>query len=113
MPYRTKNTLEAWTDEFLQLGYPRAGTIRVLDHDSDDDGGLVIVELSNAATATYLEPQKEGDSTWVVTMDTDGQTLSLDAAGLQLHAVELSTVAALCAYLEAKAKSHPHEVPGG
>jgi hypothetical protein len=104
MPFRSRRTLEAWLEEFSQLGYPIAGSLRVMDQDSADgeDTGLVGVSLRYAATVTYLQPDAPYSTRWVVTMEPRETPVVLDSAGLLNLSTELATVSALCAFLQAK-----------
>ena len=104
MPYRSRHTLEAWLEEFEQLGYPIAGSLRVMAQDSDDgeDSGLVGVQLAHASTVTYLQPDGPYSTRWVVTMEPREVAVVLDSAGLLNLSAELATVSALCAFLQAK-----------
>ena len=104
MAFRSREVLEAWVEEFLALGYPLAGTLRVMDQDGGDgaDTGLVGVHLAHASTITYLQPETPTSHRWVVALDPREETVVLDSPGLLHLATELSTVSALCAFLQAK-----------
>lgn len=111
MPFRTRDTLEAWLQEFQGLGYPIAGSVRVMDQDGADgeDTGLVGVHLANAATVTYVQPEAPYSTRWVVTMEAREHAVVLDSAGLLKLAAELSTVSALCAFLQEKSAAFREE----
>src|SRR5690349_17831617 len=104
MPFRSRRTLEAWLEEFVQLGYPASGSLKVMDQDSSDgeDTGLVGVQLAYASTVTYLQPDGPYSTRWVATMEPREAPVVLDSAGLLHLSTELATVSALCAFLQAK-----------
>lgn len=104
MPFRSRHTLEQWLEEFRALGYPIAGALKVMQQDGDDGAntGLVGVELANAATVTYVQPEAPYSLRWVVTMEPRDEAVVLDSAGVMSLAAELSMVSALCAFLQAK-----------
>lgn len=107
MPFRSQRTLEAWLQEFREQGHAMAGSLKVMSQDGDGgaDTGLVGVLLANASTVTYLEPQAPYATKWIVTMEPREEDLVIDADGLRALAAELSVVAALCDFLEAKSAS--------
>lgn len=107
MPFRNKATLETWLAEFLDMGYPVAGTIKILDQDGERgaDTGLVSVHLRNASTAVYMQPETPAGHRWVVTLEPRDTSIELDAVGLLQLAEELHVVSALCAFLQSKSRS--------
>ncbi len=107
MPFRTMATLESWLEEFRQLGYPVAGTLRVIQQDGDDgaDTGLIAIELAHGAVASYIQPGVDGSPEWVATMEARDDALTLDAASLLSVAAELSVVSALCTFLQSKSEA--------
>lgn len=106
MPFRTKELLEQWLEEFRKLGYSEEAELIVMPQDGQDGGdtGLVGVRFANAATVTYMQPEKPGDPQWVVTMEAREQDVILDSAGVMRLAIQLTTVSALCAFLQAKSE---------
>jgi hypothetical protein len=104
MPFRSRDTLEAWLEEFRALGYPVAGSLKVMQQDGEDgeNTGLVGVRLANASTVTYVQPEAPYSMKWVVTMEAREDPVVLDSAGLMNLASELAIVSALCAFLQAK-----------
>jgi hypothetical protein len=106
MPFRSQDTLQAWLDEFVGLGYPIAGSVKVIPQDGDDgeNTGLVAVSLVHAATVTYIQPEAKGSSRWVVTMEPRDGAVVLDPPGLLGLASELSIASVLCAFLQGKAQ---------
>jgi len=104
MPFRSQRTLETWLAEFRERGHDVAGSLKVMRQDGDGgaDTGLVGVQLANASTVTYIQPQAAYAVKWVVTMEPREEPVILDSDGVRLLANELSVVAALCDFLEAK-----------
>ncbi|MFE7845811.1 hypothetical protein ACFUTX_11545 [Microbacterium sp. NPDC057407] len=104
MPFRSRRTLETWLEEFERLGYPTAGSLKVMEQDNEDggDAGLVGVQLAHASTVTYVQPESPMSTRWVVTMEPREVAVVLDSAGLLKLSNELATVSALCAFLQAK-----------
>ena len=104
MPFRSRETLEQWLEEFRTLGYPIAGAVKVMQQDGEDGAntGLVGVQLANADTVTYVQPDGPYSQRWVVTMEARDAAIDLDSAQLMNLAAELSMVSALCAFLQAK-----------
>lgn len=54
-------TLERRIDEFIDIGYPGAGSLRVLPSD-DEDTGLIKLELCNASTTTVIHPPGDNET---------------------------------------------------
>lgn len=104
MPFRSRQTLEEWLEEFRSLGYPFSGSLKVMQQDGDDgaDTGLVGVRLANASTVTYVQPEAPYSHKWVATMEARDEPVVLDSAGLMNLATELSIISALCAFLQTK-----------
>lgn len=107
VPFRSQRTLEVWLAEFRDQGHPVAGALKVIEQDGDAGAntGLVAVRLANASTVTYIEPESPYAAKWVVTMEARDDALVLDADGVRALAAELTTVSALCDFLEAKSAS--------
>ena len=108
MPFRNLETLESWLDEFRQLGYPTAGVMRVMVQDGDGgiDTGLVGVRLEHGSASVYIQPTTQRGSHWVATFEPRDNAVDLDASQLRFVSSELTTVAALCEFLEQKALAH-------
>lgn len=113
MPFRTRETLESWLQEFVSLGYAPAGTARVVPQDGDGGAntGLVIVGFTNASTATSVQPSEEDPTRWLATMEPREDAVVLDAAQLLNLSTELATLSALCGFLQAKARAFPRPDP--
>jgi hypothetical protein len=110
MPYRNRDTLEAWLADFEQQGYAVAGSLRVMPQDGSEGGdtGLIGVRLVSAHTEIYIEPETRDASRWVVTMEPRESAVVLDAAGLLQLSSELATLGALCGYLQTRAQAILH-----
>lgn len=110
MPFRTKELLEQWLDEFSSLGRALPGELEVLRHeDLDVDGGdtgLVVVRLKHTGPYAYLEPSAPGDPGWQITFAPRNDEVTLDVDRLLGLADELVAAAALCTFLEEKSRSH-------
>lgn len=107
MPFRSKETLERWVDEFHEAR--GAGErIKVIVQDGTDgaDTGLVIVPLENATVTIFMQPAEVGAASWRVTIEPQPDTTILNSHQLHAMAVELSVAAELCAYLEARSVGH-------
>lgn len=104
MAHRSREMLEAWIEEFRDLGHTMPGSIKVMQQDGIDgaDTGLVGVHFANAVTVTYLQPDADGSGTWMVTMEPREEAVVLDSADMLDLANELAVVAALCAFLQGK-----------
>lgn len=111
MPFRTKEVLESWLEEFSAATGDKADEAEVLrlDGDSDGDGdetGLVVIRLHNATTDVYMQPAGPGDPDWEVTFAARDRDLALTAEGVAALAAELQRVAALCRFMQQKSRDH-------
>ncbi|MDQ1124598.1 hypothetical protein [Microbacterium trichothecenolyticum] len=109
MPVRhllNKGMLDEWLTEFRSLGYLTGSDIRLLDQedDNDPDAGLIVVDLSEAKTVTYLQPITGGDGAWKATMEARDATIELSAVALVNLGNEVNVLGALVAFLEVKSK---------
>lgn len=117
MPFRTMTTLQTWIDDFRASGYDDAEILRVIPQDGDDgeDAGLVAAKLRSVSTTFYIAPGAEQGSTeWAVTFEPRENAAPLPAGRVMALAGELSTLAALCSFLQARseafvAAAHPGE----
>ena len=110
MPFRSKDTLEQWVNEFHEAR--EAGDlVRVVVQDGSDgaDTGLVVVPLRNATVSVYMEPVEIGDSRWRITLEPQPDFTILNSHQLHALSAELSVAAELCAYLEARSVGHEEE----
>lgn len=110
MPVRrllNKDLLEEWLVEFRALGYLTGSDIRLLEQDdeTDPDSGLIVVDLSEAKTVTYLQPVTGGDGIWTATMEARDATIELDAVALVNLGNEVNVLGALVNFLNGKSKT--------
>ncbi|WP_104166166.1 hypothetical protein [Arthrobacter sp. SX1312] len=107
MPFRSKQTLETWIDDFRTTREGGA-LISVLVQDGADgaDTGLVIVPLRNDSTEIYLQPVAVGDPRWSISFGARSEDSELTAAELHGLAAELLVAASLCQFLEEKSIGH-------
>lgn len=98
--------LEQWLDEFRNLGYLTGSDIRVLEQQDDTDlnRGLIVVDLSEAATVTYLQPIADSGGRWKATMEARDTTIELTAVAIVNLANELTVLGALVSFLETKSR---------
>ncbi|MDQ1123832.1 hypothetical protein [Microbacterium trichothecenolyticum] len=108
MPFRSKQTLEHWVDEFIDAR--GAGEeVRVVVQDGHDghDTGLVVMPLENAPNTVWIEPREAGDElTWHIVIEPSADTLDLTSFELNALTHELQIVAELCAFLQEKSLGH-------
>ena len=104
MPFRSLTTLRAWVDEFAELGHVPPGTLKVIQQDGGDGAntGLVAVRFENASTLGYVQPERAGSITWMVTLEPRESALTIDAASVRDLADELTRLSALCDFLQEK-----------
>jgi hypothetical protein len=108
MPFRTKELLQTWIEEFVAAEPQSAPSLDVLRHDGDigDDTGLVIVQLEYASTDVYLQPVAPGNPAWEVHFGARPQDFALDAERVQQLAEKLALASRLCAFFEQKSRDH-------
>ncbi|PTT23105.1 hypothetical protein DBR36_00525 [Microbacterium sp. HMWF026] len=108
MPFRTLTTLQQWVDDFRDLGYDDAEILRVIPQDSDDgsDAGLIAAKLRSVSTTFFVAPgAEEGSTAWAVTFEPREDAAPLPAGRVMALAGELSTLAALCSFLQARSEA--------
>jgi len=108
MPFRNLATLQGWVDEFEQLGYRFDGRLKVVQQDGANGAntGLVLVTLSAPPTSLTIQPETRDAIRWAVTIEVRDAPVTLDPPEMQLFATNLSTISALCAFLQAKSLAH-------
>ncbi|MFJ6653941.1 hypothetical protein ACIQLJ_14210 [Microbacterium sp. NPDC091313] len=108
MTFLNITTLQGWVDDFAQLGYAYAGDVRVIPQDGEEgnDTGLVAVSLRSVSTKVYIQPVEVGSLEWCVSFEPRLETAAISAAKVTNMAAELTTVAALCTFLEGNARRH-------
>ncbi|WP_295833181.1 hypothetical protein, partial [uncultured Microbacterium sp.] len=75
------------------------------EDDADPHTGLIVVDLSEAKTITYLQPLPGGDGSWKATMEARDATIELGAVALVNLGNEVNVLGALVAFLETKSKA--------
>jgi hypothetical protein len=100
-----KALLDSWLTEFQALGYWTTSDVRVLvqEDESPFQAGLVVVGLSNAETVCYLQFSSKS-SQWTATMEARDGAIELDARALLRLGNELTSLSALCLFLEGKTR---------
>lgn len=110
MPVRgllDKDLLEKWLAEFRGMGYLTGSEIRLLDQEdeADPDAGLIVVDLSNAKTVTYLQPITGGGGAWKATMEARDTVIELGSVDLVNLGNEVNVLGALVAFLETRSRA--------
>jgi hypothetical protein len=110
MPFRSKQTLEAWVEEFRTTREGGA-LITVLVQDGLDgaDTGLVTVPLRDDGTELYMQAVALEDPTWSITIGMRNAETTLSAPQLHGLAAELLLAASLCQFLQEKSIGHLEE----
>lgn len=111
MPFRSKEVLDAWLDEYASIGASGAGVAYVADQEAleGQDSGLVIFPLRNATTSVYLQPAAVGAPDWRVTFEAQPDVTELSPQGVYDLCRELTEAADLCAFLQRKSTAHMAE----
>jgi hypothetical protein len=102
MPFRSKATLETWLEEFRADGRRVPGSVAFQDGADGHDTGLVVLQLTNAGTYTYMQPVAPHDPRWEVTFEPRENSVSLAPSEVEAMGRELQLVAALCEFLQEK-----------
>ncbi|MEI2269565.1 MULTISPECIES: hypothetical protein [unclassified Microbacterium] len=112
MPYRSRETLQLWLDEFVAARQD-GDLIKVVIQDDSwgDDGGLVVVPLRNASTTVYVRPPMNEDARWRVVFEPQLDEVALSAEETAALVAELGTAADLCGYLEVRSVAHIEASP--
>lgn len=99
--------LEQWLEEFRSLGYLTGSDMRVLEQQDDTEvtRGLIVVDLTEAATITYLQPIAGSDGRWKATMEARDTTIELTAVKIVNLGNELNVLGALVSFLETKSRA--------
>jgi hypothetical protein len=108
VPFRSKETLQVWLDEFAADDAHGTSAAYVADQEPVDgrDSGLVIFPLRNATTSIYLQPIETGAPDWRVTIEAQPDVTELSPEAVYDLCRELQNAAALCAFLQAKSVEH-------
>lgn len=113
MPFRTKDVLQVWLDEFAEM-HPTGNPAFVADQEAVDgrDSGLVIFPLQNATTSVYIQPLETGAPEWRVTIEAQPEITELSSESLHELCAELGKAADLCAHLQRRSQEHVARVHG-
>ncbi len=108
-PYMTlfaAETIEQWLSDFVARGHRMPKQIRMVERDLDvegqEDAGLVVIELGIATTGTFLERPAHDKPNWNVHFMEREQEIVATSAEVDTIAAELTMIAQLAAYLEAR-----------
>lgn len=115
MPFRSKDTLQAWLEEFAATGVSGGGAAAyVADQEPVDgvDSGLVIFPLANATTSVYLAPIAVGEPDWRVTFEAQPEVTELSPEAVYDLCREITQAADLCAFLQRKSVEHVARLAG-
>lgn len=105
----TFELLDSWVDEFKTLNLEVSDGTKVIVQDGDGgrDTGLIGVTLEHATTAAFLQLDSGDPARWVATFEARDTPMVQDAAELLELSKEIATIAALCAFLQAKSNDVP------
>lgn len=108
MPYRSKELLQQWVEEYAREGEGLPGVIEVLTHDEGAgvDTGLVVIRMSDLPSDVYLHPMGPGTPDWTVNFGPRERDLTMTARKLRGLAQELTRAAALCEFFEGRSVQH-------
>lgn len=107
MPFRSRETLEAWVEEFRATREGGALVDVVIQDGTDGaDTGLVTVPLRNDDTQIYMQPVAIGERRWSISFGARDSESALSAAELHGLVAELHVAASLCQFLEEKSIGH-------
>lgn len=113
MPFRSKETLEAWIREFGQMGYSMPDEVRVIEQDGEGGAntGLVAITLTVPATVISVQPRAPYALDWVVGIEPREEAVSISGPATLEYSRVLATLSVLCAFLQTKSEAHPHPDP--
>lgn len=112
MPFRSKETLERWLDEFTSArGAGDAIRVVVQDGPEGTDTGLVVVPIRDSTASIFMEPEELDGARWRITIEPQPDLAVLSSPEVSAFAVELLVAAELCAFLEAKSVGHVEDEP--
>jgi hypothetical protein len=106
MPFRTKEMLDTWLDEFRGDGNEVPGRVALQDGSDGSDTGLVILRLAFAQTEAFVQPVALGDPRWAVTFEPRDHSAMLTPEQVDALGQEIQRISRLCSFLEAKSAEH-------
>jgi hypothetical protein len=107
MPFHSQEMLESWLDEFADLGYSISSRVKVVPQDGTDgaDTGLIAMNLLDALTLTYIQPEPLGSVHWGITFEAREYDIKMSAGRALELSAELAMVSALCTFLQTKSQA--------
>lgn len=102
MAFQSRDVLTGWIADFERRGHPPVDA-RVLEQDGSQgaDTGLVAVRVTGGL-ALYLQPVAPDSGRWSVTIESREEAVELSSSEVTALAGDLTTVTALCEFLEAR-----------
>ena len=110
-PFHSQETLLQWVADFnATVGQNTPARVAFQDAVNGEDGGLVIIPLTNASTTIYIQPPS-GRSEWTFMLEPRPAPSVLTSAQMRALAAELDAAADLCAYIETRSVGHFEQRP--
>ena len=108
MPFRNKDTLEAWLREFAAMGYSMPDHLRVVQQDGDEGAntGLVMLTLDDPPTVIAVQPREPYAVDWVVSILPREKEVALSGPTAMEYSGVLASLSLLCAFLETKSRGY-------
>lgn len=106
MPFRSKDLLQSWLEEFAAGGGGDAAYVADQEPVDGVDSGLVIFPLAKATTSVYLAPIAVDVPDWRVTFEAQPEVTELSPAEVYELTREIATAADLCSFLQRKSEEH-------
>lgn len=103
MPHRDRLQIERWLEDFIETRPDLARRLSVVDRDfaPAPDSAVVIFQLQDAPTLTYLHPvANDGVVVWEAVLERRDTPVSLNFGGLRQLASDVNDIAAVCDYLQ-------------
>src|SRR5689334_22125095 len=106
MSFHSFETLVSWVMEF-ERSHTFAGEVRVIPQDGSDgaDTGLIAMRLVNSPAEIYIDPPDGTRSEWSVVFEPPEAEVRLGSAQLVTIAADVTALAQMCAFLQAKTSS--------
>lgn len=110
MPFRNRETLEAWLREFEAMGYAMPDHVRVIQQDGEHGAntGLVALTLENPPTVITVQPREPYAVDWIVTIERREDAVALTGPATMKYSDALASIAVLCAFLQTKSEGYLH-----
>lgn len=114
MPFRNKQTLEAWLENFAAMGYSLPENVRVVQQDGEGGAntGLVVLTLEEPPTVIAVQPREPYAADWVVSIEPREAEVALSGPATMKFSQALAALSLLCAFLETKSRGYmQHDSP--